>query len=325
MELTKLNALGSAIRAKVEETTKKTIPELTAIVNDELVKPTGIKTITDNGTVDVSQYASALVSVQTSYITVKTIAGALLTCNSQTYQLDSDETEHTFAVGLGEFIVTAEKDEVIKTQTVSIDVAGIYSIFVSFSKLPTGFQEVEYLQSTGEQWIDSGIAPSLDVGIDCNVQVTQFKSGAVLCGTGVSGIESSIYLIQNNVSQLTYYDASGEVISDLLPHHIIFNNSNKQLVVDGVIKKTFSATSFYGGSVPNIFVCTNGQSNVIRSSTWQGKIYSFKIFNNKNETVLREFVPCYRTADKIAGFYDLVSSEFYSNLGTQPFIVGEDV
>lgn len=64
MALTKLNALGSAIRAKVGETEKKTLPELTEIVEDELLKPTGTKTIAENGTeIDVAQYAKAIVNV----------------------------------------------------------------------------------------------------------------------------------------------------------------------------------------------------------------------------------------------------------------------
>lgn len=52
MALTKLNALGSAIRAKVGETEKKTLSELTEIVEDELMTVSTYEELLD-GILDV--------------------------------------------------------------------------------------------------------------------------------------------------------------------------------------------------------------------------------------------------------------------------------
>ena len=48
--------------------------------------------------------------------------------------------------------------------------------------------------------------------------------------------------------------------------------------------------------------------------------YSFKIW--KGDTLLRDFVPCYRKSDNVLGMYDIVEGEFYTNSGTGQFLAG---
>lgn len=62
MALTNLNALGSAIRTKVGEAEKKTLPQLKSIVDNQLVYPQGEYTATTNGIYDVKSYASVNVA-----------------------------------------------------------------------------------------------------------------------------------------------------------------------------------------------------------------------------------------------------------------------
>lgn len=61
MAFTNLDALGAAIRGKVDEEDKKTLPELTEIVNS-LIKPVGSQTFTENGTYDVTELAEVVVN-----------------------------------------------------------------------------------------------------------------------------------------------------------------------------------------------------------------------------------------------------------------------
>jgi hypothetical protein len=56
---------------------------------------------------------------------------------------------------------------------------------------------------------------------------------------------------------------------------------------------------------------------------FNGKIYCCKFY--KDYKIIRDFVPCYRTTDRVAGMYDLVSGVFYTNAGTGEFIVGAEV
>ena len=49
-------------------------------------------------------------------------------------------------------------------------------------------------------------------------------------------------------------------------------------------------------------------------------MYNLKITDGTN--VIKNFVPCYRKSDNVAGLYDLVNNVFYTNQGTGNFIVG---
>ena len=51
-----------------------------------------------------------------------------------------------------------------------------------------------------------------------------------------------------------------------------------------------------------------------------GKLYSCQIYDNN--VIVRNYVPCYRKSDGVAGFYDLVNGVFYTNAGTGQFIIG---
>ena len=55
-----------------------------------------------------------------------------------------------------------------------------------------------------------------------------------------------------------------------------------------------------------------------RSPTWgdgfQGKMYYCKIYDN--DVLVRDFIPAVRDSDGKAGLYDLVTNQFYTNVGT---------
>ena len=42
----------------------------------------------------------------------------------------------------------------------------------------------------------------------------------------------------------------------------------------------------------------------------------------KNGTKVRDFIPCYRKSDNVCGMYDLVTSSFYSSVGSGQFTAG---
>lgn len=90
-------------------------------------------------------------------------------------------------------------------------------------------------------------------------------------------------------------------------------------------------------------ISINGSQNSISDSEIFQMSRSFYLFNDNSPTSsisatlkltyckieqdssIYEFIPCYRKEDNVAGMYDLVSGEFYTNAGTGEFIVGPDV
>lgn len=53
------------------------------------------------------------------------------------------------------------------------------------------------------------------------------------------------------------------------------------------------------------------------------ELYSFKVY--ENDTLLKNYVPCYRTSDDVIGLYETIDGVFYTNRGTGNFSKGEDL
>lgn len=62
---------------------------------------------------------------------------------------------------------------------------------------------------------------------------------------------------------------------------------------------------------------------MFNSTGFNGKIYEFKLYDN--DILVRNFIPCYRKSDNVAGMYDIVSGKFFTNDGTGSFAVGNNI
>ena len=110
--------------------------------------------------------------------------------------------------------------------------------------LPSGVQGLEYIESTGTQWIDLGIKPTIDTGVEIDFQVTQLTTNMGVFGCGISGNASTTYWFFRHSGAFQFNVASKEftATADTNRHTLLFND-NKRLVYDGQTLGTFTATS----------------------------------------------------------------------------------
>lgn len=187
---------------------------------------------------------------------------------------------------------------------------------------------VEYIQSTGTQWIDTGFIPNGKTSTTVDFQFTSTANTTTLFG--VRGIGANAYhcmyviWIRNgrfefsNGSQLntplTYNSGNADTKRHLLTRGQTYIN------IDNVITG-FPSADFNCNYPLNIFACNNdGVEGSWRSKL---KLYSFKLYDNG--VIVRDFKPCYRKADKVAGLYDAVNDVFYENRGTGEFLIGGEI
>ena len=300
------------------------MPDVEITYKDEIIvemSQNGTKILKTSGKYCEDNITVFYTKPDTSYITVTTKAGALILCDDQSYQLLSSETKHTFPVGVGNHIVVVTYGGTTKTQNVLVDIAGVYEIEIRLSRLPDGYQEVEYLESTGYQWIDSNIIVDINTEVRCEVAATLLNDGKIF-GSGVSGEYNSLFLLGTTntlLSSVQYHPT----LTDTLRHNIVFNNNNHQLIIDNVVLKTYN-TVFISPS-PSAFVFSTGQRNVTAEECSSIKLYSMTILNNVSAEILGEFVPCYIISNNQSGLYDIKNDVFLPNLGTKSFVVGADV
>lgn len=183
--------------------------------------------------------------------------------------------------------------------------------------LPAGYTALEYIQSSGTQYIDTGFAPNNNTRTVADFKFENVSSNVAIFGARVS------------FSDRTYqfWSVSGKYRSD-------YNNVYTQIwdSVDATARntvdkdketttvagdsKSYTNSPFSVGYSMYLFASSEkGQAKYYSNS----KLYSCQIYDNG--TLVRDFVPCKNPSGAV-GLYDMVSHTFYGNAGTGAFTAG---
>ena len=197
-------------------------------------------------------------------------------------------------------------------------------------RLPGEYQEVEWIESTGTQWINTRIP--IDVFVNPNVtwilrfSLTNATRTQILGGANSN--KKQIVVISNRL-RADWANASDPYFSAILSTNTVYTISQRNGIyefIDGSGNiESFTITKWNGGSYPFVLFAksTNEEGTAVETSTRAYmRLYSFTIFG---DTEIANFIPCYRKSDSEIGMYDTVSKTFYTNAGTGAFLKGSDV
>ena len=183
------------------------------------------------------------------------------------------------------------------------------------SRLPEGYTEVQYIQSMGAQYIDSGIKGDSDVRVVSDFAFDAKGSGTVFA-FGAQGTDSVRYTFALTSTGTFRSDYGTQLTSgpaaEIGARYSI--DKNKNVCKIGETSVSSSAQTFSGTT--NIYLFARSYSSRSYST---GKMFFCKIF--KGDTLLRDFIPC-TNASGAAGLYDLVGQKFYGNAGSGSFTAG---
>lgn len=189
---------------------------------------------------------------------------------------------------------------------------------VKTSRLPDGYTEVEYIQSTGTQYINTGVSPTTSLKTEITITPT---SGA-MSEHGIFGSTWAIngYFLMFYQNMLRWHSRGASVdISS-------FNTADKNdiictptgITVNG---KLYNISGTQSDST-NAITLFGGISGYAGAVNGKFKLYTYKMYNGS--TLVRDFVPC-KNSSGAAGLYDLVNDKFYGNNGTGSFTAGAEV
>lgn len=190
------------------------------------------------------------------------------------------------------------------------------------SRLPAAYQEVRYLQSSGTQYIDTGITGSseteLSVDIYSNNTSQQYNRIAGRFDLDNNASITMIYWI--NAEPSWRFGSNSQGVSKLpgAGRHL-FTTSISGGYVDGVKKVNWVNQTAFASQL-TLYLCANIPQ---AANGLIGNIYSATIKTSGVKT--GEFIPCYRKADNVPGMYDIVRNIFFVNAGSGNFVVGPDV
>ena len=182
--------------------------------------------------------------------------------------------------------------------------------------LPPEYQRVEYIESTGTQWIDTGVTVGND---ELNV-VAYFMPIAFKqyydCVFGRNSNFQAGYN-SNNKAYIGNAESTDKFVYLNQKHKfeaIGLSSNTGQYYVDD---KNTGLSRAIGSNYSILLFAAN--SNAFFSI---GRMYSFKIIRDNIE--IMNLIPCYRKSDNEAGLYDMINNGFYTNQGTGKFIIGDE-
>lgn len=187
--------------------------------------------------------------------------------------------------------------------------------------LPSGYTQIDYIESSGTQYIDTGFKPNQDTKFVIDCYFLESNTGTDHHIASVNN--SSQYYALRAKSNLTgfahryYNNALADVASDTLyGRHTFVRDKNKTSIDGG--KET---TSTYGTfQITNTLpICCFQNESGAKSGFSKLRIYSCYIYDN--EALVRDFVPCKNSAG-VAGLYDLVNGVFYTDAAGGTFAAG---
>lgn len=177
--------------------------------------------------------------------------------------------------------------------------------------LPSEYEKLEYIQSNGNQWIDTGI---------------KVETRWVGCGQSSQNTTKSqtLLITQGGGNVGTFYGSVGNGNKWTLkgsPYSTNYDITSKQNF--DILFKTTGPSGTIGDTSVNITTsCTLSTNWIIsceRTTTYPyiGKIWPLKAY--QQGLLVRNFIPSKRKSDNVIGMYDMVTMQFFTNSGTGSF------
>ena len=186
------------------------------------------------------------------------------------------------------------------------------------SGLPEGYTAVEYIQSSGTQYIDTGrkLTQDSDITIDFMI-VDKLDSDAGILGSRESAAKNNLALFKQRSDRLFVGDFSAypkyrfQTYSSLNRTKIRMNKTG--VWVNDILQKSWSG-------VANFETPTNGLIFDVGNNNWTGKKAAMRLYVYTDGSVQR-LVPCL-DADGVPCLYDLIGKTAFYNQGSGSFTWG---
>ena len=193
-----------------------------------------------------------------------------------------------------------------------------------WNKLPSEYQEVEYIQSSGTQYIDTWLTVSGNVKADYEYTPTSSSPSApVFMDTDWRnnwfGSWNTYIYYWGNTSNNEWYTV-GSLAQNVKAHDIVAKSWCSRTLNWTTVSYTPSSSYPSPSWTLKLFAGQRAGSIISYNVS---KLYSFKRYDSW--VLTQDMIPCYRKSDSVIGLYDLVNNQFYTNAWTWTFSKWSDV
>ena len=192
--------------------------------------------------------------------------------------------------------------------------------------IPQEYQQVEWLEGDGTQWINTGInlaSTHTYEGMLSNYSGPIFGYRSVTSATASGNMMWSFIYTDGKVA--LRYGQNGDNSTSTVPSTpYIFKFDGTYVKINGTNYITKTAyTGTYTSAYAYLFKANTDGYYGSDISASAGRIHYWKVWNGS--TLVAAFYPCYRRSDLTPGMYDTVRKTFYTNSGSGSFLLGPSI
>lgn len=234
-----------------------------------------------------------------------------------------ESVTHTAVAGNDRFVTGTYNTELV-TVNVSADKGTVSGYEVTIAKVNNygsnnEYTEVEYIEATGSQYIDTGFIPNQDTRIVVKMEdvvvsgVNDFYFGARTSATS----NAFFFSYSSDGSYRSGYNKTNSAVSSSYTQSGVFTvDKNKGVTyINGTQVSSVTYASFTCPA--NLVIGGINTKGTISYAT--AKYYACQIYDNG--TLIRDYVPVVNKSG-IAGLYDKVNNAFYSSASSTAFEAG---
>lgn len=188
------------------------------------------------------------------------------------------------------------------------------------SGLPSGYTQLEYIQSSGTQWINTGFKPNQNTRAALTVDAKPSTAAEWLFGARNGNTDRTFGLLSFNSQYRSDYNNSTDEYSTVTPSGKFAVDKDKNVTkFNGTVGVT-AKSGVFQCTYPMFLFANNNAGTAAGFGSF--KLYVCQLYDNG--TLIRDFVPCKNFSGAV-GLYDLVGAKFYANAGTGTFTAGPEV
>lgn len=239
-------------------------------------------------------------------------------------------TEETPIVSMAQFAdafdISYDDLDPVANRALTLEQARRYvnSLNTSEQILPDGYTQLEYLESSGSQYIDIGFGLHGSDDVEIDFQMTQAPTSAegIFGGRDTSSARGYMLYAEARTNGFVFMYNSAYVTNinnDWYDRHV-FKKTGTNIYFDGVANSQTVSASFTQTRTALIFSWRNEGASPVNSKS---RIFSFTVTRSGSKYC--DLVPAKRDSDGVLGMYDIVRNTFLTNSGTGSFVAGPSV
>lgn len=240
----------------------------------------------------------------------------------------------TILPSFGTWTVTITDGTHSNSAMVNASTVGSYTVSIYMPDVPSAYTQLEYIESTGTQYINTGVVAANDNTFEG--EFYKFNEPEISSSPyvpylfGVAKVANDVYTRQQfrygtgSIGITSWGTSFARPTLDATSGNHVFTASASAFTVDGVTWYVPESTSFPGPGNIYLFAYNLSMAGDDAAATFSSFRYK-RLTIRKNGTPIRNFKAAIRKSDSHVGFYDTVNDVFYDNAGTGTFIAGPAV